>query len=196
MKMKGRHYVVFIVLLGVVAGVLTLQADVLSISLNGYSLAYHDVARHFLGKPPLFVANRAMNRVNAFCGNQMLEEELQKLPEDMVCIADFLNTRPVKDCDPVATREIIPTYIFPYFDRLITNIAVTVDNASDLAGYIENSSEQALLDMGVARGGSGDFLPRGKKDILFHQCLGYGTISVIQSYYGHSQFGPGCFGPC
>jgi hypothetical protein len=102
----------------------------------------------------------------------------------MVCIADFLDVRPQESCSPVATAEIVPTYVFPYSDTLITNIAVTVENAGEVAGYIESSSEQALLEMEVDLHRSGDFLPRGKKNVLFNQCDGYGTISVIQSYYG------------
>lgn len=184
MKMKVRHYVAVVVLIGVTAGVLVLQANILSISLNGYSSAYHDVARHFLGMPPLYVRDRGTTPDHAFCGNPTLKEELRKLPDDMVCVADFLDVQNREDCSPVATAEIVPSYVFPYSDTLIANIAVTGDNAGDVARYIEGSSEQALLAMEADLRRSGDFLPRGKKDVLFNQCDGYGTISVIQSYYG------------
>ena len=182
--MKLRHYVIVIALTGVAVGVVVLQADVLSISLNGYSFAYHDVARHFLGMPPLYVRDRGTTPNSAFCGNEKLEEELRKLPEEMVCIADFLDVPPQENCSPVATAEIVPTYVFPFSDTLITNIAVTVDNAGEVARYIESSSEQALLGVEADLRRSGDFLPRGKKNVLFNQCDGYGTISVIQNYYG------------
>lgn len=184
MKMKVRHHVAVVVLIGVAVGVLVLQANVLSISLNGYSFAYHDVARHFLGMPPLYVRDRGTTPDYAFCGNPKLKEELRKPPEDMVCIADFLDVSPRENCSPVATAQIVPPYVFPYSDTLITNIAVTGDNAGDVARYIEGSTEQALLAMEADLRGSGNFLPRGKKNVLFNQCDGYGTISVIQSYYG------------
>jgi hypothetical protein len=182
MKMKIRHFAVLVALIVVAAGVLVLQANVLSISLNGYSFAYQDVARHFLGMPPLYVRARGTTPDNAFCGSAKLEEELRKPPADMVCIADFREVG--TNCSPVATAEIVPLYIFPYSDTLITNIAVTLDNAREVARYIESSSEQALLDMGADLRRSGDFLPRGEKAVLFKQCAGYGTISVIQNYYG------------
>ncbi|MBE0578959.1 hypothetical protein [Devosia sp.] len=184
MKMKIRHYVAVVVLIGVAVGVLVLHANVLSISLNGYSFAYHDIARHFLGMPPLYVRDRGTTPDNAFCGNPKLIEELRKPPEDMVCIADFLDVRARENCSPVATAQIVPPYVFPYSDTLVTNIAVTVDNASDVALFIESSSEQALLDMRANVQRAGGFLPRGNKKVLFNQCVGYGTISVIQSYFG------------
>ena len=82
--MKKR--LVTILLIAAIGLFLLFQADIASISLNGYSFLYGDVARQYLNEPPLYVGSRAGGRQEAFCGPQAVQAELKKSPADMICV--------------------------------------------------------------------------------------------------------------